>query len=222
MRDNLHIALCVSPRDATYRQLALYPAVFKYSSILWFENWPDETLETIAKKWLEDVPGFSGDKALNDYVGFFKSVHNYMRSVNSSDRNVQYSSATYLDLITTFRQLWKEKELLQQKERYMAGLAKLQFAASQVTVMQDELRRLQPQLVETSAETESLMVKIEQDTIEVEAQKEVIAADEALANEAAAAAQAIKDECESDLAEATPALEAAVTALDTLKPADIT
>ena len=166
----MHIALCVSPRDATYRQLALYPAVFKYSSILWFENWPDETLETIAKKWLEDVPGFSGDKALNDYVGFFKSVHNYMRSVNSSDRNVtsltltgsgivlQYSSATYLDLITTFRQLWKEKELLQQKERYMAGLAKLQFAASQVTVMQDELRRLQPQLVETSAETERFFI----------------------------------------------------------------
>lgn len=43
-----------------------------------------------------------------------------------------------------------------------------------------------------------------------------------MANEAAAAAQAIKDECESDLAEATPALEAAVNALDTLKPADIT
>jgi len=52
--------------------------------------------------------------------------------------------------------------------------------------------------------------------------RQIIAADEALANEAAAAAQAIKDECESDLSEATPALEAAVTALDTLKPSDIT
>lgn len=47
-------------------------------------------------------------------------------------------------------------------------------------------------------------------------------ADEALANEAAAAAQAIKDDCESDLSEAIPALEAAVEALNTLKPADIT
>lgn len=47
-------------------------------------------------------------------------------------------------------------------------------------------------------------------------------ADEALANEAAAAAQAIKDDCESDLAEAVPALEAALNALNTLKPADIT
>ena len=104
----------------------------------------------------------------------------------------------------------------------MVGLSKLQFAASQVNLMQEELRLLQPQLCDMSTETESLMVKIEQDTIEVEAQKEVIAADEALANEAAASSQAIKDECESDLAEATPALEAAISALDTLKPSDIT
>lgn len=43
-----------------------------------------------------------------------------------------------------------------------------------------------------------------------------------MANEAAAAAQAIKDDCESDLAEAIPALNAALQALDTLKPSDIT
>lgn len=42
-----------------------------------------------------------------------------------------------------------------------------------------------------------------------------------MANEAAAAAQAIKDDCEGDLAEAIPALEAAITALNTLKPSDI-
>jgi len=50
----------------------------------------------------------------------------------------------------------------------------------------------------------------------------VIAGDEVIANQAAAAAQGIKEECESDLAEAIPALEAAIQALDTLKPADIT
>ena len=43
-----------------------------------------------------------------------------------------------------------------------------------------------------------------------------------MANEAAAAAQAIKDDCESDLAEAIPALNAAIHALNTLKPQDIT
>lgn len=48
---------------------------------------------------------------------------------------------------------------------------------------------------------------------------QIVAADEAVANEAAMDAEAIKDECEADLAEALPALEAAVAALNTLKPA---
>ena len=56
----------------------------------------------------------------------------------------------------------------------------------------------------------------------MEAKKEIVACDEALANEAAAAAQAIRDDCENDLAEAIPALQSAVNALDTLNPADVT
>ena len=96
------------------------------------------------------------------------------------------------------------------------GLGKLEFASSQVrlfffqpamfaaltnvlyalliqvSAMQNELTALRPQLLETSDETERLMIKIEQDTIQVEAKKEIVACDEALANEAAAAAQAIR------------------------------
>ncbi len=88
--------------------------------------------------------------------------------------------------------------------------------------MQQELRGLQPELVKTSKETEQLMIKIERDTVEAEAKKEVVAADEAVANEAAAKAKAIKDECEADLAEALPALESALVALNTLTNKDIT
>lgn len=45
---------------------------------------------------------------------------------------------------------------------------------------------------------------------------QVVKADEAVANEQARAAQAIKNECDADLAEALPALNAALAALDTL------
>ena len=49
-----------------------------------------------------------------------------------------------------------------------------------------------------------------------------MAADEARANEVAAKSQGIKDECEMELAEAIPALEAAINALNTLQQKDIT
>ncbi|KAG8243033.1 Dynein heavy chain 7, axonemal [Homalodisca vitripennis] len=56
-------------------------------------------------------------------------------------------------------------------------------------------------------------------TITVE---EVVKADEAVANEQAEAANAIRTECDARLAEAMPILQAALAALDTLTPADIT
>ena len=50
----------------------------------------------------------------------------------------------------------------------------------------------------------------------------MVKADEAVANEQAKVAKGIKDECDADLAEAIPVLEAALSALNTLTPADIT
>lgn len=51
---------------------------------------------------------------------------------------------------------------------------------------------------------------------------QVVKADEAVANEQAKAAKAIKDECDADLAVALPALNSALEALNTLTPQDIT
>lgn len=58
--------------------------------------------------------------------------------------------------------------------------------------MQKELTALQPELIKTSEETDKMMVRIEKETIEVDAKKELVSADEKEANEAAAAAKAIK------------------------------
>lgn len=87
----------------------------------------------------------------------------------------------------------------------------------QVATMQKELEELQPQLVVSQEENAKMMVVIEKESVEVEATSKVVRADEAVANEQAAEAQALKDECEAELAEAIPALEAALAALDTLK-----
>ena len=63
---------------------------------------------------------------------------------------------------------------------------------TQVSVMQQELTALQPELIRTSAETDEMMLKVEKETVEVDAKKELVSADEKVANEAAAAAKAIK------------------------------
>lgn len=65
------------------------------------------------------------------------------------------------------------------------------------------------------------MIKIEQDTVEVEVKKEVVVVDEAVANEAAAVVQVIKDDCESDLVEVIFVLESVISVLNILKFVDI-
>ena len=123
----------------------------------------------------------------------------------------------------TFKQLLnlKRNELIALKNRYVGGLEKLAFAEKQVDIMKNDIIALQPELEATSIETQKIMEKIAVDKVDVDAKKEVVQADEATANAAAAAAKEIKDECEADLAVAMPALNAAISALNTLKPADI-
>ncbi|CAD5122382.1 DgyrCDS10813 [Dimorphilus gyrociliatus] len=228
VRQNLHIVLAMSPiGDAFRTRLRQFPSLINCCTIDWFQAWPEDALEMVANKFLEEVD--LEDNIRTESVSMCKYFHESVRQLSlkyyDTLRRMNYVTPTsYLELILTFKKLLGQKrnEIMTLKNRYLTGLEKLEFAASQVEVMQQELTDLQPELIKTSAETEKLMVKIEQDTVEVEAKKEVVAADEAVANEAAAAAQAIKDDCESDLAEAIPALEAAISALNTLKPNDIT
>lgn len=61
-----------------------------------------------------------------------------------------------------------------------------------------------------------MMVVIEKESKEVAVKEKVVKSDEAIANEQASEAKAIKDECDRDLSEAIPILEAALAALNTL------
>lgn len=67
-----------------------------------------------------------------------------------------------------------------------------EFIWWQVNVMQQELVDLQPKLIQTSKETAELIEFISKESVEVEAVKKVVEADEVVANNAAMDAKAIK------------------------------
>lgn len=67
----------------------IQPDYLFISNIPRFDPWPDETLEAIAKKCLEEMSGLNSDLQTS-YLGYFKTVHNTMRSF--SKRYVQYFS----------------------------------------------------------------------------------------------------------------------------------
>lgn len=204
----------------------MFPSLINCCTIDWFSLWPEDALERVANLFLHQTD--IDDTVVEYCVVICKHFHTSVQNASEEfyealKRRTYVTPTSYLELIQTFLSFYnyKVEQITLQRNRYQTGLEKLDFAAGQIALMQEELHALQPKLIEASAKTEKLMIKIEKDTVIVEAKKEIVAADEALANEAAAAAQAIKDDCESDLSEAIPALQAAVEALNTLKPADI-
>ncbi|XP_055958183.1 dynein axonemal heavy chain 3 [Patella vulgata] len=227
MRRNLHVVLAFSPiGDAFRNRLRMFPSLINCCTIDWFQAWPEDALELVANKFLDDVE--MTQEVREETVVMCKHFHQSVRALSTkyydTMRRRNYVTPTsYLELIKTFKNLLNKKrfEILTLKNRYMVGLEKLEFSEQQISVMQTELVELQPKLIETSEETEELIVIIEGETIEVEAKKKLVEEDEAVANKSAEEARSIKIECEEKLAVAMPALNAAIAALDTLKQNDI-
>ncbi|KAK7101861.1 hypothetical protein V1264_020177 [Littorina saxatilis] len=228
IRRNLHVVLAFSPiGDAFRNRLRMFPSLINCCTIDWFKAWPEDALALVANKFLDDVE--MSTEVRNETVVMCKHFHESVRTLSvryyETMRRQNYVTPTsYLELIKTFKTLLNNKrmDILNKKFRYQTGLEKIDFSEKQINLMQQELVELQPKLIETSKETEELIEIIEKETVEVEAKKKVVEADEAVANEAANAAQAIKDDCEARLAVAMPAMEAALAALNTLKQNDIT
>lgn len=228
VKEKLHIVLSFSPIGSEFRnRLRLYPSLVNCCTIDWYEDWPENALDMVAKHWMKDLNVPASVK--NSCVDLCKSFHIDARAVcdkfyKKFGRITYITSASYLDLIISFQSLMtrKQEELTLAKFRYLSGLDKLDFAAQQVSEMQRSLEELQPQLETMTAKAKAMLKQIEKETRDVEHASALVREDEKVANVQAAAAQVLKAECEADLAQAIPVLEEALAALDTLKPADIT
>ncbi|XP_028924869.1 dynein heavy chain 7, axonemal isoform X3 [Ornithorhynchus anatinus] len=227
-RDQLHVVLAMSPIGDAFRgRLRRFPALVNCCTIDWFQSWPDDALQAVATRFLEDIE--MSEATRDGCIEMCKSFHT--STVRLSElfhaelqRHNYVTPTSYLELISTFKVLLEKKrnEVMKMKRRYEIGLEKLESAASQVSSMQTELEALRPQLQVASREVDEVMVIVERESAEVAKTERVVKADEAVANEQALAAKAIKDECDADLAEALPILESALAALDTLTAQDIT
>ncbi|XP_021037000.1 dynein heavy chain 12, axonemal [Mus caroli] len=227
-KDNLHIVVAFSPiGDAFRNRLRQFPSLINCCTIDWFQPWPEDALERVAVNFLETLELTKVER--QEIVPICKHFHTSImrlseRFLEELGRHNYVTATSYLELIGSFRQLLTKKRqaVMEAKQRYVNGLDQLAFAESQVGEMKLELVELQPKLEAAKIENARMMQIIEVESAQVEAKRKFVKLDEEIASGKAEEAQALKNECESDLAEAIPALEAALSALDTLKPADIT
>ncbi|UPR05068.1 heavy chain of dynein [Chloropicon primus] len=238
-KQNLHVVLCMSPvGDAFRERLRQFPSLVNCCTIDWFQQWPADALEAVARTKLNAIDELLKSVAASEEVAkqqrlelikickmFHADTRNTSYEFKEKTGRISYVTPTsYLELLSTLATILKKKnnELETSRKRYVVGLDKLNFTATQVGAMQDELTALKPNLEKTVKETEELMERIKVEKAEVvEPKAAVVDREVAEAQTKGDQANAIKMECEEALAEAIPALEAAMAALDTIKAADI-
>ena len=228
-RRNLHMVLCFSPvGDAFRERLRKFPSLVNCCTIDWFSEWPEDALRSVASQFLKDIAMDSDavrDSTLDMCMQFHVDVRHLAEKFLANLGRYNYVTPTsYLELIGTYRRLLNEKrdEVQTMINRYEGGLAQIYEAEDSVEKMKTELIDLQPVLERTAVETEEIIKQVNLETVDADKVKASVAKDEAYAAEQAANAEAIKVECETELAAAIPVLESAIAALDTLTKEDIT
>eukprot|EP00055_Hartaetosiga_balthica_P017752 m.122337 g.122337 ORF g.122337 m.122337 type:complete len:4010 (-) comp9395_c0_seq2:1066-13095(-) len=226
-RDNLHIVLAFSPIGSAFRnRIRMFPSLVNCCTIDWFQPWPAEALELVAHNFIADIEMADDEKhTVVKMCQYFDTSTRDLseRFFHDLHRHTYITPTSYLELVKAFKSLLQKKrdDIMKVKNQYTTGLQKLDFAASQVASMQHQLEELQPKLAQAQIDNQKMMEQISKETQESAVIEETVKKDEAFVSEKTAIAQAEKAECEELLAEAVPALEAALAALNTLKKADI-
>ncbi|CAG9772248.1 unnamed protein product [Ceutorhynchus assimilis] len=218
-RENFHLFLSLnSTTDNLRRRILKYPALVSRLTIIFWKDWPDDALQSVAKYWMKslDLDADIKEKTISAAI-YFHRISQTVKSISVTPKSYIHLNKLFVDLVSK-----KQNSLTIKMKRFQQGLSKLSYAATQISNMQKALAEYQPLLEEMTKNAIEMTEQIALETIQVEKASALVRKDEKIASEQAVVAQVLKSECEAELAQAIPILEDAISALNTLKPSDIT
>ncbi|NXU12627.1 DYH1 protein, partial [Pardalotus punctatus] len=231
VRSNIHMVLCMSPIGEVFRaRLRQFPSLVNCCTIDWFNEWPAEALQSVASSFLNEIPLLgSGNEDMDGMSQVCVAIHQSVAKkcqlfLAELGRHNYVTPKSYLEFLSIFSFLIgkKQQELKTAKTRMQGGLDKLLRTSEDVAKMQEELESSRPLLAQAAKDTEATIEQLKVDTAVAEETRSAVQAEETKANEKAQAAQAIADDAQKDLAEALPALDAALASLKNLNRNDVT
>ena len=129
----------------------MFPSLVNCCTIDWFQAWPAEALQLVAQTFVADIEMEEQEReAIVTMCQEFdlSSRQLSQRFLNEQGRCTYVTPTSFLELVKAFKGLLQTQrdDIMKQKNQYTTGLDKLDFAASQVATMQQELKDLQPKL----------------------------------------------------------------------------
>jgi dynein heavy chain len=222
---NLHVVLCMSPVGDTLRnRLRQFPSLVNCCTIDWFSEWPNDALVNVAHHFVK-LLGICEDEeieimAVDTCVHFHKTMQDLTKQYYEEMKRYNYVTPTnYLQLLSNIKQILahKEKTTVRLKKKYEDGVKRLDTTQEIVATLRTELMQLKPVLEEKTKDTEDIMRQLQEENLEADKKRSIVAAQQQESAKEAEFSEKIKQECEEALAKAIPELESAIAALKTIK-----
>ncbi|XP_063222655.1 dynein axonemal heavy chain 6 isoform X2 [Bacillus rossius redtenbacheri] len=226
VRRKLHLVICMSPVAEDFRRRCrMFPSLVNCCTIDWFVEWPQEALLSVAQNSLKvvDEEHLKGSLA-QAFVFIHESVGKMsIRFFEEMRRHYYITPSSYLELIKLYLQKLnlRKENVTKKRDRIDNGLKKLRETHEVVDTMEEDVRALRPLLQVESDSTEQLLKSLTKQQAQADQVRTVVLSEEAVAKVKAEETQKLKEEAEKDLAQVTPALEAATEALKALNKNDI-
>lgn len=131
IKQRLHIVLVMSPIGEVLRnRIRMFPSIVNCTTIVWYKQWPEEALEAVANKFLDDMQFEPNvQKAL---VTLCQQMHENVISLSDTykvkEKRFNYVTPShYLELIGLFQFLYRtqRKKIEDSKNVYSTGVQRL-------------------------------------------------------------------------------------------------
>lgn len=227
VKRNMHLVIAMSPLGEVFRaRLRMFPSLVNCCTIDWFSEWPEEALLGVGRGQILAADLELGD-ALEGCVTMFKNIHQSVERKSTAykeelNRTNYVTPTSFLELLAAYGSILKtkRKSVEWSKNRLVGGLQVLEKAGKEIASLQDSIEKMTPDLVRTKREVAATMETLAVEKADADAEREVVAKDEAEATQAEAEAEALKSEAEVELGKATPLLEEAARVLASLRKDD--
>ncbi|XP_071672610.1 dynein axonemal heavy chain 9 isoform X17 [Patagioenas fasciata] len=229
VRRQLKVVLCFSPVGSKLRvRSRRFPAIVSCTAIDWFQEWPQEALESVSLRFLQETETVE-DSVKDSISKFMAYVHTSVNEISrlylSNERRYNYTTPkSFLEQIKLYQNLLlkKGKDLKAKMERLENGLEKLKSTSAQVDELKARLAAQEVELKQKNEDADKLIRVVGVETEKVSREKAIADEEEQKVALITQEVEQKQKDCEEDLAKAEPALEAAQAALNTLNKKNLT
>jgi dynein heavy chain len=219
--------IAMSPLGEVFRaRLRMFPSLVNCCTIDWFSEWPEEALLGVGRGQILAADLDLGE-SLDGCVEMFKNMHQSVerKSILFKDElsRINYVTPTsFLELLSSYGTILKNKRKTVNfsRNRLVAGLEVLKKAGVEIATLQEEIVVMTPTLERTQREVAATMETLAVEKADADAEREIVAKDEAEATQQETEAETLKGEAEFELSKAAPLLEEAARVLAALKKDD--